>query len=406
MLEKNKLKQIYSAENEIASELENISDFIYKNPEIGMEEHIACEYLCRKISDCGFHVKRNFCGIDTAFIAEFDNGPGPSVAFIAEYDALLGFGPSGGPGHACGHNWIAASTFGAFVTLSKLKNLFQGKVILIGAPGMENYGCKADFVRNNVFDHIDVVIQSHLEKYTSVNVITQALDAIQFSFFGNSTHAAQHPEEGVNALDAARFTFTGIDALKNYLRQDINIHGVITEGGNNPTVIPDHTECRFYIRARDREYLNKIRPRIINCAEGAALMTGTKMQFEHFSNPLDNLINNHVLSELAMEYLKLEEIDISPHYQDTHFFGSTDIGNVSHICPTMYIEVAMNLNKEQFTIHSNSAMEYVNSSYAAERLHQMVRIMSASAIEIFNDPELLKNIKKAHRQRLNSETLK
>ncbi|MFQ7473180.1 MAG: M20 family peptidase, partial [Anaerovoracaceae bacterium] len=116
MLEKNKLKQIYSAENEIASELENISDFIYKNPEIGMEEHIACEYLCRKISDCGFHVKRNFCGIDTAFIAEFDNGPGPSVAFIAEYDALLGFGPSGGPGHACGHNWIAASTFGAFVT--------------------------------------------------------------------------------------------------------------------------------------------------------------------------------------------------------------------------------------------------------------------------------------------------
>ena len=182
MLEKNKLKQIYSAENEIASELENISDFIYKNPEIGMEEHIACEYLCRKISDCGFHVKRNFCGIDTAFIAEFDNGPGPSVAFIAEYDALLGFGPSGGPGHAFGHNWIAASTFGAFVTLSKLKNLFQGKVILIGAPGMENYGCKADFVRDNVFDHIDVVIQSHLESTQASTLSLRRLTLYSFLF--------------------------------------------------------------------------------------------------------------------------------------------------------------------------------------------------------------------------------
>lgn len=401
MLDTLILDRIEAAENNIAERLEHISDFIYRNPELGLEEQIACEFLCGVMEEYGFRVTKGCCGADTAFLAELDNGPGPIIAFLAEYDALPRFGPGGGPGHACGHNWIAATTVGAAIVLSRLKDAFKGRLLLIGTPGMENYGFKVDLVKRNVFDDIDLVIQSHLEKYTSVNCVTNAMDAIQFSFTGRATHAAQHPEEGVNALDAVQFTFAGINALKNYLRQDVNIHGIITQGGDNPTVIPEYAECKFYLRARDRAYLDKIRPRVIRCAEGAALMTGTKMQHCNFSNPLDNLINNEVLSSLAGEYLEHEGIPVSDDYEKTHFFGSTDIGSVSHVCPTMYIEVAMELPEGQFTIHSDIAMKYVNSSYAYKRLHQMVRIMSGVALEIFNDSRRLDEIKICHRKTVN-----
>lgn len=403
MLNTSTLNRIQEIEKEIAEKLEYISDFIYKNPEIGLEEKIAAEFLCHIIEKCGFRVTRGFCGADTAFIAEIDHGPGPVIAYLAEYDALPRFGPDGGPGHACGHNWIAATAVGAAMVLAQLKNEFKGKLLLIGTPGMENYGFKVDLIKRHVFDDIDLVIQSHLEKYTSVNCITNALDAIQFSFVGKATHAAQHPEEGANALDAVQFTFAGINALKNYLRQDVNIHGIITRGGDNPTVIPEYAECKFELRARDRVYLDQIRPRIIRCAEGAALMTGTKMQHSYFSNPLDNLINNPVLSQLAGEYLELEGIPISGDYQKTHFFGSTDIGSVSHVCPTMYIEVAMELPEGQFTIHNDIAMKYVNSSYAYKRLHQMVRIMAAAGLEIFRDSKKLDEIKISHRKAVSKQ---
>lgn len=395
------MEQIRTIEQNHAKEFEDISDFIFKNPELGLQEYIASEFLSQKISEYGFKVTKGICGIDTAFIAEFDNGPGPVIAYISEYDALPGFGPYGNPGHACGHNWIAATTYGAAITLYNMKNFFNGKILLVGCPAMENKGCKVDLIRNNVFDEVDVAIQCHLEKYTSITPTTCALDAIKFSFYGNSTHAAQHPEEGVNALDAARFTFSGMDALKNYLRQDINIHGTITDGGSNPTVIPDYAECRFEIRARDRTYLNKIRPRIIRCAEGAALMAGAKMTYENYINPLDNLIIPDVLSNLMKAYLDIENIKVSPEYQDTYFFGSTDIGNVSHVCPTIYSEIAMDINKELFTIHSNSAMNYVNSKYANDRLHQAVRIMSACGLEICLDKTLLRKIKNSHLKALN-----
>lgn len=182
MIENNILKSIQQAERELSGKLEYISDFIFKNPEIGMKEFIAVKFLCDIAKDHGFTVTQPFCGMETAFIAEMDNGEGPTIALIAEYDALPGFGPSNGPGHACGHNWISASSMGAAITLSTMRDSFKGKLLIIGCPGMENNGSKVDLISGGVFDNIDIVIQPHLEKFTCIDSKSLALDAIEFSF--------------------------------------------------------------------------------------------------------------------------------------------------------------------------------------------------------------------------------
>lgn len=397
MIDKSILLKIEEVEKQVSAKLEYMSDFLYKNPELGMEEYIAAKVICDVIKDYGFTVTKPYCGFDTGFLAEFDNGDGPKIALIAEYDALPGFGPDNGPGHACGHNWITAASMGAAILLSLLKDEFKGKVQLIGTPGMENYGSKVDFINQHVFDDVDIVIQPHLEKYTSVSCQSFALDAIEFSFKGRATHAAVYPEEGINALDAVQFTFAGINALKNYFKAGVNIHGIISDGGEAPSIVPEHAACKFYLRAKDRKYLDTIKPRIIQCAEGAALMTGSEMSYQYFENSLDNIINNKVLQELAKSYFKLEDIVPSDEYDLASTFPSTDIGNVSHICPTLYMEFDLAPDGE-FRIHDNTAMKYVNSKYSNRRLHQVVRIICGLAIEVFHNPKLLEEIKISHRK--------
>lgn len=398
------LKAISEAEEKIAKKMEYISDFLFKNPELGMKEFIATKILCDTVKEYGFSVTQPFCGMETAFLAELDNGDGPTIAFVAEYDALPGFGPNNGPGHACGHNWISATSMGAAIVMSAMKDAFKGKLLLIGCPGMENHGSKVDLIKENVFDNIDVVIQPHLEKYTCIDSKSLALDAIEFSFKGRAAHPAVYPEEGINALDAVQFTFIGINALKNYLKEDVKIHGVISDGGEAPNVIPGHAACKFYLRAEERRYLDHIKPRIISCAEGAAMMSGAEMNYRYFENSLDNIVNNSILQEIAMEYISKEGIIPSTEYNLAASFASTDIGNVSHVCPTLYMEFEINPDGD-FRVHGETAMKYVNSRYANHKLHQVVRIMAGIAIDLFNDESRIKAIKIQHRKVVNEQAL-
>lgn len=399
MINKVLLKKIQKIEKEISDKLEYISDFLFKNPEIGMEEKLASKMICEIIQEYGFNITKPFCGFETAFLAEFNNGEGPKIVLIAEYDALPGFGPDNSPGHACGHNWITAASMGAAIVLSMLKDEFKGTIQLVGTPGMENYGSKIDLINQHVFDDVDVVIQPHLEKYTSLCCQSLALDAIEFSFKGRATHASVYPEEGINALDAVQFTFAGINALKNYFKSGVNIHGIISDGGDAPSIVPGHAACKFYIRAKERKYLDHIKSRIIQCAEGAALMSGSEMSYQYFENSLDNIINNQVLQELAEQYLTIEDIVPYDNYELASSFSSTDIGNVSHVCPTLYMEFDVAPDGE-FRIHDKTAMKYVNSNYSNRRLHQVVRIISGVSMELFNDRKLIESIKVSHRKRI------
>ncbi|CEN81304.1 M20 family metallopeptidase [Paraclostridium sordellii] len=393
MLESIK-KRAYEIEDELGKEIEEVCDFIFNNPELGNEEYISSKYLVDKMKEYGFDTIYPYCNIDTAFRTELGDNNGPTIAFLAEYDALPGYGENKEPAHACGHNWIAASTLGACIVLSKLKEKFKGKIVLIGTPAEESTGGKCDLVKGGAFDDIDVCYQMHIEAFNNINCKALAMDSIEFTFKGVAAHAASHPHMGVNALDAVQLTFAGINALRQHVKSDVRIHGIVSDGGEAANIVPEKASCKFYIRASERSYLNEVTKKVINCAKGAELMTGAKLTYRNFENPFDNVINNKVLQDITNN--NLIEVGITDILEGKDGpVGSTDIGNVSQVCPTMYTEIALDINPMVY-VHENEFLNYANSKEAYDKLHKSVKAMVGCALEIYLEDGLLDEIKKNH----------
>lgn len=386
------IEQVRSIANSSWERMKDISDFLFKNPEIGKEEFVSAQFLCGIAEELGMDVTKGYCGLDTAFLAEFRHGSGPVIALIAEYDALPGFGPDRRPAHACGHNWISAQAFGSAMILMGMRDCFQGTVRILGTPANENAGCKYQMIQAGAFDDVDVVIQNHLEKVTCLHATLLALDALEFRFKGRSSHSSVALEDSINALDAVQFLFAGVNALRATFRMGTKIHGVISDGGVNPTVIAEEASCRFYVRAADRKYLDQIRPKIIRCAEGAALMAGARLEWRYFESPMDNMIHNQALVELGREYLSLENIYEFEDYDQEIAYASSDIGNVSHICPTLYMEIGMD-GAPDFEIHSKESLKYVNSDYSNLLLLQVSRSTACMALDLLLHPDQLERIR-------------
>lgn len=390
MIENIKQKS-YEIEDELSKEIEAVSDFIFNNPELGDEEYISSKYLVDKMKEYGFNTVYPYCNLDTAFRAELGDESGPTIAFLAEYDALPGYGENKEPAHACGHNWIAASTLGACIVLSKLKENFKGKIVLIGTPAEESTGGKCDLVKAGAFDDIDVCYQMHIEAFNNVNCKALAMDSLEFSFEGVAAHAASHPHKGINALDAVQLTFAGINALRQHVTPDVRIHGIVSNGGDAPNIVPEKAACKFYIRASERSYLNELTEKVINCAKGAELMTGAKLSYRYFENSFDNIINNKVLQDITKK--NLVQVGITDILEGKEGpVGSTDIGNVSQVCPTMYTEIALDINPMVY-VHEEAFLNYANSKEAYDKLHKSVKAMVGCALEIYLQDGLLDEIK-------------
>ena len=384
-------QRTYEIEDELSKEIEAVSDFIFNNPELGDEEYISSKYLVDKMKEYGFNTVYPYCNLDTAFRAELGDESGPTIAFLAEYDALPGYGENKEPAHACGHNWIAASTLGACIVLSKLKENFKGKIVLIGTPAEESTGGKCDLVKAGAFDDIDVCYQMHIESFNNVNCKALAMDSLEFSFEGVAAHAASHPHMGVNALDAVQLTFAGINALRQHVTPDVRIHGIVSNGGDAPNIVPEKAACKFYIRASERSYLNELTEKVINCAKGAELMTGAKLSYRYFENSFDNIINNKVLQDITKK--NLVQVGITDILEGKEGpVGSTDIGNVSQVCPTMYTEIALDINPMVY-VHEEAFLNYANSKEAYDKLHKSVKAMVGCALEIYLQDGLLDEIK-------------
>lgn len=399
----HKLKKTFkNLEKTYGEEFEEISNFIFMNPELSGFEFASSAYLADYMKNHGFSVDTGYCGYETALRAEFilGNGDGPTIAFLAEYDALPVADSNNitsikrtVPGHSCGHNWISAATAGVCVTLSKSEGI-NGKVVLIGTPAEETIGSKVDMIKQGAFEDIDIVMQPHLESFTDINCTALASDAIEFRFYGKATHAASYPHKGINALDAVQLMFSGVNAMRQQLRDDAKICGIVCSGGEAPNIIPDYASAKYSIRAADRNYLNEVTQRVVNCARGAELMTNASMQYEYFENPTDDILNVKTLQNMLKENMIEEGIN---NIGDTAVMptGSSDIGNVSQVCPTMYFEIDIEADKPFYT-HSEIALEYVNSDYAYRKLHQVIRIMGNISLELYEDKQLVESIKKEH----------
>ncbi len=382
------MKQIIiDAMNENEAKFKDISIYIGDNPELGHEEFKACKILTDTLKEHDFHVEIGICDLPTAFKATYDSGKeGPTIGYMAEYDALPELG------HACGHNLIAVMGIAAGIGLSKVLEETGGKVIVYGTPAEETKGGKVTMAEAGIFEELDVAMMVHpLDNYMKSGD-SLAMDAIQFEFFGKSAHAAASPHLGINALDAVLHTFNSINALRQHIKPDARIHGVITEGGKAANIVPDYAVAQFYVRAGKREDVNILVEKVKKCAEGAALQTGATVKSSFYEFSYDDMITNKTLSDVFTKQLVslgVEEIEI---HEQRDGSGSLDMGNVSQVVPAIhpYVKIC----NESYACHTHEFREAAMSEQGRDAMLLGAKSMALTGLEILTNKELLAAIKK------------
>jgi amidohydrolase len=320
--------------DETAPELIGISDWMYHNPELGLQEVKASERLTALLERQGAKVERGIAGLPTAFRAQMTPSTSrPTIAIIAEYDALPEVG------HGCGHNIIATAAIGAGLALRSVADRLPGSVVVLGCPAEEsavpNAGGKIYLIEAGYFDDVDAAIMIHPMNETRIGTGSSLVArGIEFEFFGKPAHAAAAPYEGVNALDAVIQTFNGVSALRQQLRPSVRVHGVITNGGGAPNVIPPYTSARFRVRATTPEETDEVLRKVVRCAEAGALSAGARLEWREYIKPYLNMIPNRTIGEAFGENLRALGIDVQES-SASDGAGSTDFGNVSHLVPAV-----------------------------------------------------------------------
>ena len=335
-----------------------ISEYIYHNPELGNEEFKSSEKLISFLEEHNFIVEREFLGLKTAFRAVYDsNKPGLTVGYLCEYDALPEIG------HGCGHNMIGTMSAGAGVILSKILDQVGGRVIVYGTPAEETDGAKVIFAEQGVFEELDAAMMLHPSDKTCASGTSTAIYPLQFRYKGKTAHAASCPQDGINALNSVIQLFNGIDALRQHVTPDVRMHGIITNGGVAANIVPDEAVAQFYFRAAKKETVMELVEKVKNIAQGAALMTGATLEMERFELPYDDLRTHENLSEAFNENLRTLGIE---DIQENEDFGSSDIGNVSHIVPTIHPNIG--ISNCRVIGHSREMADATISELGHERL--------------------------------------
>lgn len=349
---------LFNEGQKIKDRLAEISEYIYHNPELGNQEFKAVEILTSFLEEHHFTVEREFLNIKTAFRATFDSKKeGPTIGYLCEYDALPEIG------HGCGHNMIGPMSAGAGILLSKILDEVGGRIIVYGTPAEETDGAKVILAENGVFDELDVAMMAHPASETIRSGDTIALYPLQFTYKGKTAHAAASPHEGINALNSVIQLFNGIDALRQHVTPDVRMHGIITSGGVAANIVPDEAVAQFYFRAATKETLEDVVEKVKKIAEGAALMTGATLSMERYELPYDNLVTNENLSEAFNENLRMLGIT---EIKEKKSAGSSDIGNVSHITPTIHPYIG--ISDCHITGHSRELADATITPLGHERL--------------------------------------
>ena len=309
---------------------------LHRHPEIGFEEHRAS----RKISDFleaqGFTVERGVANLSTAFQAKRSakRKGKPIVSFLAEYDALPGLG------HACGHNLIATASAGAGTALASAIPAETGGVVVFGTPAEEGGGGKVIMAKNDYFRDVDVSMMVHPAGETRAEVDFLALAELRFHFQGKPAHASASPEQGINALDGIIATFNAISALRQHLPSEDRVHGIITNGGEAPNIVPAKASAWFYVRSDTTDGLETIVKKVVNCARGAARATGTRLRVQRNPITYDPMRVNTALASLFRDNLAQLGIQ-EPNPLPPLAKGSSDVGNVSQQTPTIHPQIQM-----------------------------------------------------------------
>ncbi len=351
--------------------------------ELSLRETRTSGILSSFLAERGFRVERGIAGMETAFRAEFPFGRGkPAVALLCEMDALPGLG------HACGHNLggVASACAAAAVADFGAGIFRAGKIVALGTPAEETGYGKARMVEEGIFSGIDAAMMVHASSRRHVAKGCLALHKIRFTFLGKAAHAAAYPEHGVNALDGVLLLFHGIAALRQHLPDSVRIHGIVTDGGKAPNIVPERAQAYFYVRGEsDAEMLDAVR-RVKRCARGAANATGCRLRMEEGPYTLSAMRVNPVLADRyrrVLSRLGLKESGTPVHRN----LGSSDIGNVSQVVPTIQPNVPIS-GGERVEIHTRAFERATTSPTGVEGMMEGIRALALVAGDLLADPGL------------------
>ncbi len=355
---------------------------IHRHPETKFTEFNASRWISEAAEGAGFRIEKPIGGLDTAFRATHGGPERPSVAFLAEYDALPKIG------HACGHNLIGVASLGAAMGLQHVMSDIPGTVRLIGTPGEEGGGGKVLLAEAGLFEGLDAVMMFHPAAETVLYRYALARQKLMTAFTGKAAHAACAPEKGINALDAVIQTFNSINALREHMGADARIHGIITHGGESPNVVPDYAAALFYIRALDDQYCHRLLERVEDCARGAALSTGARVHLERqgaYKSLRENLTLAHIFKR-HLESLGWAFAEADPKEK----IGSTDMGDVSHRVPAIHPYVS--IGSAELVDHTPAFCEAAGSDRGMEAMLAAAKAMAATGLDLFTQPRLLETV--------------
>lgn len=373
---------IQSAIDKNVASLRELSDWVHAHPETALMEVETSAYLVDFFKNNGFEVETNLCGLETAFRATKKNGDGRRVCLMQEYDALPGIG------HACGHNLIAASCAASALGLAAaLDSGLEGEVTVIGSPAEETGEGKPPLVDGGAYDGFDAAMSLHPYHATIYKPNWISIGGMDFHFQGKASHAGSSPSEGVNALDAIVLFYNGFSVLRQQLRDQSRIHGMILSGGTAANIIPDDCTIRLEFRSPDANYYYEIVEKVINCAKGAALATGCELDYHEYEPTCCGVLHNEALvSEFASQ---MEEFGLKEDDEPT--IGSTDVGNVSVMTPTAH--PLFKVTDLKCSLHTEDFLNEVVTSEAFDRMVIGSKAMANTLLRVLEDEDFAKSLK-------------
>lgn len=435
-------KSIDALKNEAAQNLQSgydaykkIALSIWDYAELGYKENKSSALLQQTLKENGFSVEAGLAGIPTAFVATYGSGS-PVIGILAEYDALPGLSQDNSPtktpiankssAHACGHHLFGTGSVAAGIEIKKLleNGKLKGTIKIFGCPAEEGGSGKVYMVREGLFNAVDIALHWHAWDNNSVmNTSALANKSAKFRFYGTASHASVSPEKGRSALDAVEAMNTMVNLMREHIPQEARIHYVITNGGKAPNVVPEFAEVYYYVRHPDKTVAVSIFDRITKAAEGAALGTETKMDYEIIGGTHDLLINKSlstvaqanlekvggvIYTPLEVEYAKKIQASFSGNFPSINTAGmikppyidksqgSTDVGDVSYTVPTVGVYTATWVPGT--TAHSWQAVASGGTDIGLKGMMVASKTLTFTAIDLFTNPELIKKAKEEFKQ--------
>ncbi len=406
----------------------DIAHQIWNYAELGYQEEQSSQLLQKTLTDAGFSVDAGVAGIPTAFVATYGSGE-PVVGLLAEFDALPGMSQAAVPerqikeegqsGHACGHHLFGTGSVAAAIAvkgwLEETKT--AGTIRLYGTPAEEGGAGKVYMVREGLFDDVDAVLHWHPGSQNSASARSSlANKSAKFRFYGNSAHAAAAPDKGRSGLDGIEAMNMMVNMMREHVTAESRIHYVITKGGDAPNIVPGFAESFYYVRHPEMQEVRDMFERVVKAAEGAALGTGTRMEYEVIHG-IYNVLPNETLSEIMYQNLQTvggvsydeEEKAFAEQIQQTYDSdatlasanqvqpytvsnrgtgGSTDVGDVSWMAPTAGMSSATWVPGTY--AHSWQAVAAGGTSIGHKGMIVASKTLSLTAIDIFQQPEVTK----------------